>query len=117
MNQITSPMSISRSCTLSDRVRDIAGGLGCAEVWARAAGPHVLIGLGAQEAFARVTPLGIGAYGLSFRNPESAGETRSSRWDPVLLIDDLEETVEHALVGEGALTPTTDLIVEAKTEH
>lgn len=117
MNQVTSPMSTSRPCTLTDRVRDIAGGLGCADVWARAAGPHVLIGVGAAEAFARVTPLGVGAYGLSFRNPESEGDARASRWDPVLLVDDLEETVEHALVGEGTLTPATDSRVEVKTEH
>lgn len=105
MNQVTSVGSISKSNTLSDRVRDIAGGLGCAGVWARASGPHVLIGLGAEEAFARVTPLGIGAYGLSFRTPESNGATPLSQWDPVLLIDDLAETVEHALIGEGALSP------------
>jgi len=106
MNQVTSAPSISRSNTLSERVRDIAGELGCGGVWARASGPHVLIGLGAEEAFARVTPLGIGAYGLSFRNEANettGGPVRSAQWDPVLLIDDLAETVEHALVGEGAI--------------
>lgn len=104
MHQVTSAPSISRSNTLSDRVRDIADDLGCAEVWARASGPHVLIGLGAEEAFARVTPLGVGAYGLSFRTAVSSGLALTSEWDPVLLVDDLAETVEHALVGEGALT-------------
>jgi len=104
VSQVTIGGSTSRPRTLSDRVRDIAGDLGCDEVWARAAGPHVLIGLGAAEAFARVTPLGVGAYGLSFRNPESIGEARSAEWDPVLLIDDLAETVEHALVGQGAIS-------------
>ncbi|HXX70301.1 MAG TPA: hypothetical protein VEK07_24185 [Polyangiaceae bacterium] len=104
MNEVTSALRVSRSNTLSDRVRDIAGELGCAAVWARASGPHVLIGLGAEEAFARVTPLGIGAYGLSFRNETTGVLARSSPWDPVLLIDDLAETVEHALVGEGAIT-------------
>jgi hypothetical protein len=104
MNHVTSVGSFAKSNTLSDRVRDIAGDLGCTRVWVRAAGPHVLIGLGAEEAFARVTPLGIGEYGLSFRNPQSSPDARLSNWDPLLVIDDLAETVEHALVGEGAIT-------------
>jgi hypothetical protein len=72
-------------------------------VWARASGPHVLIGRDGSDAFARVTPLGPGAFGLAFRGPASA--EGAAPWDPVLLIDDLADVVEHALVGEGALVP------------
>jgi hypothetical protein len=60
---------------------------------------------GAGE-FARVTPLGPAAFGLSFRrpSPDCAGlEGGAGAWDPVLLVDALSDVVEHALVGDGAL--------------
>jgi len=94
--------------TLSERVRLMALGLGCRGAWARAAGLHVILGMGPDEAFARITPLGNHAYGLCFRSPgagngERALATGAHRWAPLLLIDGLAEVVEHALVGEGAL--------------
>lgn len=91
-----------KSRSLVDRVRDRAAALGCHGVWAQASGPHVLLGRNDSEAFARVTPIGPGAFGLAFRNVE-ADAAEAPSWDAVLLIDALSDVVEHALVGEGAL--------------
>jgi hypothetical protein len=93
--------------TIADRVRERLGALGCRGVWARASGPHVLLGRDGGDAFARVTPLGPGAFALAFRSvandAAAQGTTPASAWDAVLLIDELPDVVEHALVGEGAL--------------
>jgi hypothetical protein len=70
------------------------------------------LGLGADEAFARVTPLGGTAFGLAFRcaNDSVVDEDWAEegpaqpRWQPMLLIDELSAVVQHALVAEGALT-------------
>ena len=70
------------------------------KVWARSAGLHVLLGLRGQDAFARLTPLGGGAYGLAFRG---SGPDGQREWEPLLLVDELEQVVEHALIAEGAL--------------
>jgi hypothetical protein len=91
-----------RSRALVDRVRDRADFLGCQGVWAQASGPHVLLGRKDGEAFARVTPIGPGAFGLAFRRVDADAEGVPS-WDAVLLIDSLADVVEHALIGEGAL--------------
>ncbi len=95
---------------LAERVRETAYRLGCQSLWARAAGRHVILGMGEHEAFARVTPLGDSAYGLAFRaSPLHAsadangGPPPVSRWAPLLLIDALAAVVEHALIGEGAI--------------
>lgn len=80
---------------LVDRVRDAIASLGCDRVWARSAGPHVLLGLRGDDAFARLTPLGGGQFGLAFRAP--------STWEPLLLVDALADVVEHALVAVDAL--------------
>ncbi len=105
-----------------ERVRKVASALGCAGVWARATGPYILLGLRGGDAFARLTALGGASYGLAFRagfgreddgasaaSAASAASSSDSRrrgagtWDPVLLIDDLVDVVEHALVGASAL--------------
>jgi hypothetical protein len=80
------------------RVRDAITTLGCAGAWAKSAGRHVVVGLLDDEAFARVTPMPAGAYGLSFRN-----EGPDASWAPMLLVDDLAEVVAHALVGADVL--------------
>ena len=92
-----------RSRSLADRVRDHAGSLGCQSVWAQASGPHVLLGRHGGDAFARVTPIGPGAFGLAFRSVDIDAPA-APPWDAVLLIDSLADVVEHALVGEGALS-------------
>lgn len=119
MNQITTqviaavPVANARASAtlLADRVRERASALGCDEIWARAAGRHVILGIGELEAFARITPLGESAYGLAFRTPPAfhgslataKGTASASRWAPLLLIDELAAVVEHALIGEGAI--------------
>lgn len=80
------------------RVLDAISALGCARAWARSGGRHVLVGLRGDEAFARLTPMAGGAYGLSFRSADP-----STAWAPMLLVDDLAEVVLHALVGVDAL--------------
>jgi len=84
------------------RVRDALSALGGTRVWARGSGHHVLLGLQGDEAFARLTPLGGTAYGLAFR---AAGDDGGSalRWEPMFLVDELGELVEHALVAVDAL--------------
>jgi hypothetical protein len=80
------------------RVLDAISALGCSRAWARAAGRHILVGMFGDEAFARLTPMAAGAYGLAFRSAEP-----TTRWAPMLLVDDLAEVVLHALVGVDAL--------------
>jgi len=100
---------IANGRPFSDRVRSVAGDLGCTILWARPNGPHLLLGLGGDQPFARVTPLGGNAFGLSFRTPEVAPEgtpddaAAAPKWQPMLLVDDLANVVEHALVAERAL--------------
>ncbi|HSY23411.1 MAG TPA: hypothetical protein VK841_14890 [Polyangiaceae bacterium] len=126
MNQVTTqfiadvPVRRTRAAAslLAERVRDFActfGGCDAGrevrrDLWARAAGRHIIVGRGDDEAFARITPLGEEAYGLAFRAPASANgasadadTTSPSRWAPLLLIDALADVVEHALIGESAM--------------
>jgi hypothetical protein len=70
------------------------------KVWARSAGLHVLLGLRGKDAFARLTPLGGASYGLAFRGSGPEGQLE---WEPLLLVDELDQVVEHALIAEGAL--------------
>jgi hypothetical protein len=96
--------SASNAHITVERVRRVVGSLGCANVWARASGPYVLLGLGGGDAFARLTALGGGSYGLAFRTVVEAGRFGSSpRWEPLLLVDELADVIEHALVGANAL--------------
>jgi hypothetical protein len=89
--------------TLVDRIHDAIADLapavaGGPDVWARRAGRHLLLGLQGEEAFARLTPLGGGLFGLAFRGVDEPGA-----WEPMLLIDALEAVVEHALVAVEAI--------------
>jgi hypothetical protein len=92
---VTSSVSVSPR-TLPDRVEESLAALGCSRVWVRGAGRHVDLGLAGQEAFARLTALGGGSYGLAFQG----GMDR--RWE-LLLVDELRPVVEHALIGGGIL--------------
>jgi hypothetical protein len=97
--------TISRTSThrtLLDRISDAMEGLRSDGVWARSAGPHVLLGLRGREAYARVTPLGGASYGLAFRAIE-ARSAHTNAWEPLLLVDDLLSVIEHALVAVDAL--------------
>jgi hypothetical protein len=110
--------SPSEPSAIVERVRKVVSALGCAGVWARATGPYILLGLRGGDAFARLTALGGASYGLAFRagfgtgdsNDAGGGSGKSNgggaTWDPVLLIDELVDVVEHALVGASAL-PTS----------
>ena len=87
-----------------DRVRRVTGSLGCTHVWARASGPYVLLGMRGGDAFARLTALGGGSYGLAFRAGLEAGRSGATPgWEPLLLVDELADVIEHALVGANAL--------------
>jgi len=102
-----SESSRETSMTLVDRIHDALADLapavaGGPEVWARGAGPHVLLGIQGDEAFARLTPLGGGLFGLAFRAMEEGASTANA-WDPLLLIDELAAVVEHALVAVEAI--------------
>ncbi|MGH7269609.1 MAG: hypothetical protein ACREJ3_04185 [Polyangiaceae bacterium] len=108
MLQVTMVPPASAVHPIAERVRQVASALGCSTLWARTAGPHVVLGLKGENAFARLTPLGDSAYGLSFRS-EVASERRSPStpsWEPLLLVDELTTVVEHALVGVHALPLT-----------
>ena len=87
------------------RVREAIDLLGGGRVWARSSGHHVILGLRGQEAFARVTSFGGGAYGLALRavSDPSRPDGPSTAWEPLLLVDELQEVVEHALVAVDAI--------------
>jgi hypothetical protein len=105
--QLSSASLASEPFALVEHVQKAASALGCSDVWARATGPYILLGRQGGDAFARLTALGAGSYGLAFR-AECAGAKRApAMWDPVLLIDELSDVVEHALVGAMAL-PAND---------
>jgi hypothetical protein len=95
-----------------ERVRKVATALGCTGVWARATGPYILLGMRGGDAFARLTALGGTLYGLAFRAGvgDDAGQSErkvgAATWEPVLLVDELVDVIEHALVGARAL-PTS----------
>ena len=105
----TSASPLPERQPLVERVRDTVTSLQGTlrrprTVWARGSGLHVLLGLYGEDAFARLTPLGGTSYGLAFRSA-GAGPRASEGpgWEPLLLVDELEQVVEHALIAEGAL--------------
>lgn len=92
------------------RVRERIASFGCDRVWARGSGSQVLLGLRGEDAYARLTPVRDAVrgsvFGLAFRDEEtpSADPPTSRRgWHPLLLVDTLEELVEHALVAVDAI--------------
>jgi hypothetical protein len=93
-----------------ERVREKIAFLGCDRVWARGSGSQVLLGLRGEDAYARLTPVRDAVrgsvFGLAFRDEEaSSADPPTSRrgWHPLLLVDTLEELVEHALVAVDAI--------------
>jgi hypothetical protein len=86
------------------RVRHAIEALGCTRerVWAKSSGANVLLGLPRSEPYARVVPLGNGSYGLAFRALE-ARSSHNNAWEPLLLVDELEAVIEHALVAVDAV--------------
>jgi hypothetical protein len=101
--QVSNASPASEPFQVIERVREVATTLGCAGLWARATGPYILLGMRGGDAFARLTALGGASYGLAFRAPAEAQRRAPAAWDPVLLIDELTDVVEHALVGVSAL--------------
>ena len=91
-----STTSTTTTRTLIDRVGDALTAYGCPRVWVRGAGRHVLLSLGPEEPFARLTALGGGSYGLAFQGGVAG------TWE-LLLVDTLAAVVEHALIGGRAL--------------
>jgi hypothetical protein len=93
-----------------ERVRERIASLGCDRVWARGSGSQVLLGLRGEDAYARLTPvresLREALFGLAFRDEEdtsSSSPTSRRGWHPLLLVDTLEDIVEHALIAVDAL--------------
>lgn len=102
MLQLSTSKRTSIPRTFAQRVADVIASHACDRVWARASGPHVLLGLQGGDAFARVTPLGGASFGLAFRALE-AQSTHTNAWEPLFLVDALAAVVEHALVGVDAI--------------
>jgi hypothetical protein len=92
----TASSTTTTTRTLLDRVGDALSAHRCTRVWVRGAGRHVLLSLGPEEPFARITALGGGSYGLAFQGGVAG------TWEP-LLVDTLSGAVEHALIGGRAL--------------
>jgi hypothetical protein len=101
--------------SLVERVREKIASLGCDRVWARGAGSQVLLGLRGQDAYARLTPVRDSLFGLAFRaqsdaavaapTPSDAAQSEAaSAWHPLLLVDALEDVVEHALIAVDAVS-------------
>jgi hypothetical protein len=106
---------VRRSPSTVERVREKIASLGCDRVWVRGAGSQVLLGLRGHEPYARLTPVRECFFGLAFRDDQSLCEPCDDEaertdvpasgpgWYPLLLIDALEDLVEHALVAVDAL--------------
>jgi hypothetical protein len=101
----------SEHAAIVQRVSNVASALGCQGVWARPTGPYILLGLRNGDAFARLTAMGGSSYGLAFRAEKTPRGSAShgggasatlGMWEPVLLVDELTEAIEHALIGIGA---------------
>jgi hypothetical protein len=96
-------------------VREKITALGCDRVWARGAGSQVLLGLRGEGAYARLTPVRQALFGLAFREDEGTGRPADADaeasevpasgpgWHPLLLVDTLEDLVEHALIAVDVL--------------
>jgi hypothetical protein len=84
-----------------DRVRDRLTAIECLHLRARGYGQHIVIEPVAatkardRDALARLTALGDDVYGLAFRRPEGG-------WEPIVLIDTLDEIVWEMA---AAMTP------------
>jgi hypothetical protein len=102
MLQQSNASPASESYAVLERVRKVASALGCSGIWARVTGPYILLGARGGDAFARLTALGGESYGLAFRTTAEPDRRAPAAWDPVLLIDELSDVIEHALVGAGA---------------
>jgi hypothetical protein len=93
-----------------DRVRDRLAEIECAHLRARGYGQHIVIEPSTctkvrdRDALARLTALGDDVYGLAFRRPEGG-------WEPIVLIDTLDEIVWEMA---AAMTPDPP---EAATTH
>jgi hypothetical protein len=64
----------------------------------------------AEDAYARLTPVRDSLYGLAFRSYDKGeGAAHDSQgWEPLLLIDALEDLVEHALIAIDAVDALPD---------
>ena len=84
-----------------DRVRDRLVACECAHLRPRLYGQHIVIEPSTstkprdRDALARLTALGDDVYGLAFRRPEGG-------WEPIVLIDTLDEIVWEMT---AAMTP------------
>jgi hypothetical protein len=102
---VVAPISATLSRTPAppavDRVRDRLAAIECAHLSARGYGHHIVILPTActkpkdRDALARLTALGDDVYGLAFRRPAGG-------WEPIVLIDTLDEIVWEMA---AAMTP------------
>jgi hypothetical protein len=109
----STPKPAAARASAVERVREKIAALGCDRVWARGSGSQVLLGLRGADAYARLTPvretLRASLFGLAFRDEGEASATEPSSpasrrgWHPLLLVDTLEDLVEHALVAVDAI--------------
>ena len=106
-----SPSQTVLRASAVERVRTKIASLGCNRVWARGSGSQVLLGLRGEEPYARLTPVRDSVrgsvFGLAFRDEgeNSSADPPTSRrgWHPLLLVDTLEDLVEHALIAVDAI--------------
>jgi hypothetical protein len=88
----TAPAADPQDSAVVDRVRQSLAAQGFGHLRARSYGQHILIESAVRakprdrDAVARLTALGDDVYGLSFRRQQGG-------WEPILLIDTLDEVV------------------------
>jgi hypothetical protein len=86
------PLEIAGRPPPVDRVRDRLAAIECLHLRARTYGQHIVIEPSTstkakdRDALARLTALGDDVYGLAFRRPAGG-------WEPIVLIDTLDEIV------------------------
>lgn len=108
----SSPPDIANPAPPVDRVRDRLAAIECVHLRARCYGQHIVIEPTTstrpkdRDALARLTALGEDVYGLAFRRPEGG-------WEPIVLIDTLDEIVWEMAT---AMTPDPPEVSELGCE-
>jgi hypothetical protein len=94
-----------------DRVRDRLAALECLHLRARAYGQHIVIEPSTstktrdRDALARLTALGEDVYGLAFRGSRGG-------WEPMVLIDTLDEIVWEMATAMTPDPPETEVAAQ-----
>jgi hypothetical protein len=110
--EIANPSRPSVPHPAVDRVRERLAALECLHLRARTYGQHIVIELSTastktrdRDALARLTALGEDVYGLAFRGSRGG-------WEPMVLIDTLDEIVWEMATAMTPDPPQTEVAAQ-----